>query len=81
MEEKVKYEEEKRDLKTKSMKEENNIWSHVKQIFCPCTPSFKGLTTSNGILKDNERIVVSLANYYEIDFSEPTPDRNNPFHV
>jgi hypothetical protein len=81
MEEKVKFEQEKRDLKIKHMKEGNNIWSHVNQIFRPYTPSFKGLTTSNGILKDNQQIADQLANYYEKHFCDPIHDNNNLFHL
>jgi hypothetical protein len=72
MEEKVKFEQEKRELKIKQMKDGNNIWSHVKQIFRPYTSSFKGLTTNNEILKDNKQIIDQLANYYENHLQLPS---------
>ena len=62
------------------MKEGNNIWSHVKNIFRPYTPSIKALSTSSGLIRDSQEIADHLANYYEKHFAEPVHDNNNIFH-
>ncbi|CAF1170931.1 unnamed protein product [Didymodactylos carnosus] len=81
IEEKVKFEQNKREQKIKHIKEDNNVWSHIKQVFRPYTPSFRGLTTNGGVLKGNQEIADQLANYYEKHFSEPVFDVNNTFHL
>ncbi|CAF4296222.1 unnamed protein product, partial [Rotaria magnacalcarata] len=45
------------------------------------SPAFKGLTTSNGIIKDNKDIVNILANHYEKHFEQPIYDLNNPYYI
>ena len=62
------------------MKEGNNIWSHVKNIFRPYTPSIKALSTSSGLIKNSQEIADHLANYCEKYFAEPVHDNNNTFH-
>lgn len=59
----------------------NNIWKYVHSSFHPYTPSFKGLTTNNGIIKDHNEITSTLADYYEKHFKTPTINPNNPIHL
>ncbi|CAF3631416.1 unnamed protein product, partial [Rotaria socialis] len=61
--------------------QENNIWKYVHPTFHPYTPSFKGLTTDNKIVKDHNEIVNTLADHYEKHFEAPTINPNNPFHI
>ncbi|CAM4908328.1 unnamed protein product [Rotaria socialis] len=63
------------------MKEGNNIWSHVRNLFRPYTPSFQGLTTKTEIIRDNQKIANRLAKYYKKHFSEPEYDNKNLFHI
>ena len=61
--------------------EGNNIWKHVKPIFRPFTPPFKGLTTKDGKkITDQNEIVNVLATYYEKHFSTPQHDTLNESH-
>ncbi|CAF4604610.1 unnamed protein product [Rotaria socialis] len=59
----------------------NNIWKYVHSTFHPYAPSFKGLTTNNGIIKDHQIIADTLANYYEKHFETPIIDPNNISHI
>ena len=70
-----------KDNKLKDMKINDNVWSYVKNTFRPYSPSFKGLTTSNGIIKNNHEIVNLLVNHYEKHFEQPIHDINNPYHI
>ncbi|CAF1410211.1 unnamed protein product, partial [Rotaria sordida] len=56
------------------MKDDQNIWSHVRQVFKSYSPAFRGLKTPNGVVKNNQEIADQLANYYEKHFAEPTSD-------
>ncbi|CAF1403268.1 unnamed protein product [Rotaria sordida] len=58
------------------MKDDQNIWSHVRQIFKSYSPAFRGLKTPNGVVKNNQEIADQLANCYEKHFAEPTSDIN-----
>ncbi|CAF1283397.1 unnamed protein product [Adineta steineri] len=62
------------------MKTDNNIWALVKNTFRPYNPSFRGLTTPEGIVKDNKEIVTLLADYYEKHFEKPIHNNNNRYH-
>ena len=79
--EKLKFDQEKRENKIKQMKDGQNIWSHVRQIFKPYSPTFRGLKTSNCVVKDNQEIANQLANFYEKHFAEPMLDSKNDFHL
>ncbi|CAF3684967.1 unnamed protein product [Rotaria sp. Silwood1] len=57
LQEKNNYLQKQKDNELKDMKINNNVWSYVKNTFRPYSPSFKGLTTSNGIIKNNQEIV------------------------
>ncbi|CAF3280248.1 unnamed protein product [Rotaria sp. Silwood2] len=59
----------------------NNIWKYVHPTFHPYTPAFKGLTTSTGIITDQQMIADTLANFYEIHFEKPSFDTNNVTHL
>jgi hypothetical protein len=63
--EKIRYEQQTRERKISNMKEANNIWTHVKYVFRPYSPSFRGLKIKDKICKDNHEIVQVLANFYE----------------
>ncbi|CAF4586606.1 unnamed protein product, partial [Rotaria sp. Silwood1] len=63
------------------MKDGQNIWSHVRQVFKPYSPAFRGLKTPNDVVKNNQEIADQLANFYEKHFAEPTPDNKNYFHL
>ncbi|CAF3221132.1 unnamed protein product [Rotaria sp. Silwood2] len=62
------------------MKDGQNIWYHVRQVFKPYSPAFRGLKTLNDLVKNNQEIVDELANFYEKHFAEPTSDSKNNFH-
>jgi hypothetical protein len=81
LEEKNNYLQKQKENKLKDMKINNNVWSYVKNTFRPYSPSFKGITTSHGIIKNNQEIVNMLADHYEKHFELPIHDINNPFHI
>lgn len=81
LQEKNSYLQKQVDNKLEDMKINNNIWSYVKNTFHPYEPAFKGLTTLNGIIKNNQEIVNTLADHYEKHFEEPKHDSNNPYHI
>ncbi|CAF4682758.1 unnamed protein product, partial [Rotaria sp. Silwood2] len=78
--EKLKFEENQRENKLKFIRSENNIWKFVNKSFKKYSPPFRGLKTSNGIIKDSEEIVEILADHYEKHFSLPITDLNNSHH-
>jgi hypothetical protein len=53
----------------------------VRHVFKPYSPAFRGLKTTNGIVKDKQEIADQLADFYEKHFAEPTFDNKNPFHL
>jgi hypothetical protein len=75
------FEQEKREKKIQNMKDGHNIWSHVRHVFKPYSPAFKGLKTLNGVVKDNQIIADQLADFYEKHFSESIFDNSNDFHL
>jgi hypothetical protein len=79
--EKNNYLQKQREDKIKNMKTNNNIWSHVKNTFHPYTPAFRGITTPNEIIKNNQEIVNLLADYYEKHFEQPEYDIDNHYHI
>ncbi len=79
--EKLAFEQEKRDKKIQHMKEGQNIWSHVRHVFKPYSPAFRGLKTPNGVVIDKQEIADQPAEFYEKHFAEPTFDSINPFHI
>ncbi|CAF1681552.1 unnamed protein product [Rotaria magnacalcarata] len=81
LQEKNSYLQKQKENKLKDMKINNNVWSYVKNTFRSYSPAFKGLTTSNGIIKDNKDIVNILANHYEKHFEQPIYDLNNPYYI
>ena len=62
------------------MKDGQNIWSYVRQVFKPYSPAFRGLKTANCVVKNNQEIADQLADFYEKHFAEPTSDSKNYFH-
>ncbi|CAF3541531.1 unnamed protein product [Rotaria sp. Silwood1] len=70
-----------RKKKLQRMKDGQNIWSYVRQVFKPYSPAFRGLKTPNGVVKNNQEIADQLANFYEKHFAEPTSDSKNYFHL
>ncbi|CAF3609920.1 unnamed protein product [Rotaria sp. Silwood1] len=79
--EKIKFEQDKIEKKLQQMKDGQNIWSHVRQVFKPYSPAFRGLKTPNGVVKNNQEIVDQLAKFYEKHFAEPSPVSKNYFHL
>jgi hypothetical protein len=75
------FSKDKRDKKIQHMKEGQNIWSHVRHVFKPYSPTFRGLTTPNGVVKDKQEIADQLAEFYEKHFAEPAFDSKNSFHI
>ncbi|CAF4248360.1 unnamed protein product, partial [Rotaria socialis] len=73
--------EEKIEKRNSFISQGNNIWKYVHSTFHPYAPSFKGLTTNNGIIKDHQIIADTLANYYEKHFETPIIDPNNISHI
>ncbi|CAF3412718.1 unnamed protein product [Rotaria socialis] len=80
-EEKTKYKKGKIEDKIEKIKEGNNIWTYVKNKFRTYTPSFQGITVENKTVKDNQKIVSRLAEYYEKHFSKPIFNSKSPFHM
>jgi hypothetical protein len=79
--EKLAFEQDKRDKKIQHMNEGQNIWSHVRHVFKPYSPTFRGLTKPNGAVKDKQEIADQLAEFYEKHFVEPAFDSKNSFHL
>jgi len=63
------------------MNEGQNIWSHVCHVFKPYSPTFRKLTTPNGVVKDKQEIAEQLAEFYEKHFTEPAFDSKNSTHL
>ncbi|CAF4881074.1 unnamed protein product [Rotaria socialis] len=59
----------------------NNIWKYVHPTFHPYAPSFKGLTTTDGIIKNQQMVADTLADYYEKHFQTTTFDPTNQIHI
>ncbi|CAF5021766.1 unnamed protein product, partial [Rotaria magnacalcarata] len=59
----------------------NNIWKYVHPTFHPYAPTFKGITTDMGIIKDHQLIADTLANFYEKHFESPSFDIGRIAHV
>ncbi|CAF2975346.1 unnamed protein product [Rotaria socialis] len=59
----------------------NNIWKLVHPIFHLYSSALSGLTTNEGIIKDPQMIVDTLAGHYEKDFETPTHDYGILAHV
>jgi len=79
--EKLAFEQEKREEKIQHMKDGQNIWSHVRHVFKPYSPAFRGLKTPNGVVKNKQEIADQLADFYEKHFAEPIFDSKNHFHL
>ncbi|CAF4356351.1 unnamed protein product, partial [Rotaria magnacalcarata] len=59
----------------------NNIWKLVHPIFHPYSPALSGLTTNEGIIKNPQTIVDTLADHHEKHFETPTHDSGTLAHV
>ncbi|CAF1301594.1 unnamed protein product [Didymodactylos carnosus] len=59
----------------------NNIWRFVRPTFHHCAPPFRGLTTTSGVIKDHQKIVDILADFYEKHFEAPVHDPNVLAHA
>ncbi|CAF4750800.1 unnamed protein product [Rotaria socialis] len=59
----------------------NNIWKYVHPTFHPYAPSFKGLTTTIGIIKNQQMVADTLADYYEKHFQTPNFNPTNLTHI
>ena len=79
--EKARYIEDTRQKKLDSMKQGNDLWKTVNKTFKKFTPPFRGLNTSQGLVKDSRQIVEILADHYEQHFSAPKHDERNPIHL
>jgi len=79
--EKLAFEQEKLEEKIQHMKDGQNIWSHVRHVFKPYSPAFRGLKTPKGVVKNKQEIADQLADFYEKHFAEPIFDSKNHFHL
>ncbi|CAF1151065.1 unnamed protein product [Adineta steineri] len=71
----------KQEQKLKWVAEGNNVWTFVKPHFHAFTPPFRGLTIGSEKITDGNKIVETLANYFETHFKKPQHDNNNNEHV
>jgi len=75
-------EDERREKQLQNLNNKQNIWKKVKPTFRPYMPSFRGLKSNNNvILRDSQKIVDQLADFFENHFSKPTHDANNEQHI
>ncbi|CAF4233481.1 unnamed protein product, partial [Rotaria magnacalcarata] len=79
--EKSLFMQQKIEERTSYISQGNNIWKYVHPTFHPYAPTFKGITTDMGIIKDHQLIADTLANFYEKHFESPSFDIGRIAHV